>query len=131
MRTGKISELFVFQDFKQINVDEVQAGRIINMLKFDQMLILINQLGDICAVSGISDIKIGETLTDPMDPRPLPLIKVEEPTVTMTFLVNTSPFSGKEGKLVTTRNIKERLERELERNLALRVTKGTSSFIHN
>ena len=108
--------------------------------------------GDICALTGLSDVGIGETICDRSKPDPLPTIKVmhayqttslrlehaqyeikqsscqlnhaqlcavqvEDPTVRMTFLVNTSPFAGKEGKFVTSRNLKERLERELERNL--------------
>lgn len=83
--------------------------------------------GDICAVTGFPDVKIGETIVDPESPLPLPTIEVEEPTVTMTFLVNTSPFAGQEGQFVTSRNIKDRLDRELERNLALRVSRGDSA----
>lgn len=105
IRPGKVSELFVYENFRRISVDAVDAG-------------------DICAVAGIGDIKIGETIADRSEPMPLTTIRVEEPTVTMSFLVNTSPFAGKEGKFVTSRNIKDRLERELERNLALRVQPG-------
>ncbi|GMH38721.1 hypothetical protein BSKO_06605 [Bryopsis sp. KO-2023] len=108
LRLGKLSNLFVYDNFEQVPADEVQAG-------------------DICAVTGIPDVKIGDTIVDPENPLPLPTISVEEPTVTMTFLVNTSPFAGKEGKYVTSRNIKDRLDRELERNLALRVTRGDSA----
>lgn len=104
-RSGKISELFVYNNFQQIGVDVVHAG-------------------DICAVAGLSDIHIGETIADVSRPMPLPTIEVEEPTVTMSFLVNTSPFAGQEGKFVTSRNLKDRLDRELERNLALRVKPG-------
>lgn len=84
-------------------------------------------IGDICAITGISDVKIGETIVDPDNPLPLPTIHVEEPTVTMTFMVNTSPFAGQDGKFVTSRNIKERLDRELEKNIALKVTRGESA----
>ncbi|CAD7697416.1 unnamed protein product [Ostreobium quekettii] len=106
-RTGRVVELLVYDSFKEVPVDEVQAG-------------------DICAVAGLPDVKIGETITHTDAPNPLPTITVEEPTVTMSFMVNTSPFAGREGKFVTTRNIKERLERELERNLALKVTPGAT-----
>ena len=90
---------------------------------YDPRLLCCNT-GDICAIAGLRDVKIGETITHPDAPNPLPTITVEEPTVTMSFMVNTSPFAGREGKFVTTRNIKERLERELERNLALKVELG-------
>ena len=83
--------------------------------------------GDIIAVSGIADISIGESLTDPEEPAPLPPIAIEEPTVKMTFGVNTSPFSGKEGQFTTSRNIKERLDRELQTDVALRVGQGDTA----
>jgi GTP-binding protein len=83
--------------------------------------------GDIVAVAGIGDISIGETITDIDEPSPLPTIAIEEPTVKMTFGVNTSPFSGKEGQYTTSRNIKERLERELQTDVALRVEPGESA----
>lgn len=104
-RIGKVNELFVYDNFYRVAVEEVQAG-------------------DICALTGIQDIQIGETICSKDTPNPLPTIKVEEPTVSMTFKVNTSPFAGKEGKFVTSRNLKDRLDRELERNLALRVEPG-------
>ena len=104
-RAGKVGELFVYDNFSRVGVDEVQAG-------------------DICALTGIQDIMIGETICSKDAPNALPTIKVEEPTVSMTFKVNTSPFAGKEGKFVTSRNIRDRLDRELERNLALRVEPG-------
>ncbi|KAL4446235.1 hypothetical protein ABPG77_003042 [Micractinium sp. CCAP 211/92] len=104
-QTGRISELFVYDNFARVGVDEVAAG-------------------DICALTGLAAVSIGETICDPQDVRPLPTIEVEEPTVRMTFSVNTSPFAGQEGKYVTSRNLKDRLERELERNLALRVEPG-------
>jgi GTP-binding protein len=83
--------------------------------------------GDIIAVSGIADISIGESITDIESPTPLPPIAIEEPTVKMTFGVNTSPFAGKEGQYTTSRNIKERLERELQTDVALRVEPGESA----
>lgn len=104
-KRGKVTELFVYDNFARSLVDSVEAG-------------------DICAFTGIADVGIGETLCDPSAVEPLPTIAVEEPTVRMTFSVNTSPFAGQEGKYVTSRNLKERLERELERNLALRVEPG-------
>ncbi len=79
------------------------------------------EAGDICAVSGIENVSIGETITDIADPRPLPTIEIEEPTVKMTFGINTSPFAGKEGQYTTSRQIKERLDRELETDVALKV----------
>ncbi|MFA5854147.1 MAG: translational GTPase TypA [Patescibacteria group bacterium] len=79
------------------------------------------EAGDICAVSGIEGVSIGETITDINDPRPLPTIDIEEPTVKMTFSVNTSPFAGQEGQYTTSRQIKERLDRELETDVALKV----------
>ena len=108
VRSAKVSELFVYNNFRQVSVESVEAG-------------------DICAVAGIGDIRIGETISDRSQPIPLGTIHVEEPTVTMSFMVNTSPFAGKEGKYVTSRNLKDRLERELERNLALRVKPGVLS----
>ncbi|TAK05050.1 translational GTPase TypA [Patescibacteria group bacterium] len=83
--------------------------------------------GEIVSVAGISDVQIGETIADPADPRALPLIEIEEPTVKMNFSVNTSPFAGKEGQYSTSRNIKERLERELMTDVALRMGPGQSA----
>lgn len=83
--------------------------------------------GDIIAVAGISDISIGETITDPMNPLPLPTIAIEEPTVKITFSINTSPFSGKEGDYSTSNNLKDRLMKEIETDVALRVM-PTDSF---
>ena len=167
-QSGRIAELFVYDNFARTSVEEVSAG-------------------DICAFTGLSTVSIGETICDPADIRPLPtievraaascgsaaagalaalqegmcvvpnscampcralhphaarlpcpcsssppypthlLLQVEEPTVRMTFSVNTSPFAGQEGKFVTSRNLKDRLERELERNLALRVDPGAGA----
>jgi len=77
--------------------------------------------GDVVLVTGIEDIGIGETITDPERPAPLPLLEVDEPTLTMNFCVNTSPLAGREGKFVTSRQIRDRLDRELQSNVALRV----------
>ncbi len=79
------------------------------------------EAGDIAAVAGIEDIFIGDTLGDPTDPRPLPTITVEDPTISMVFTVNSSPLAGKEGKYLTSRHIKERLDKELLYNVSLRV----------
>ena len=107
-RSGRINELFVFDNFQRAPVDVVEAG-------------------DICAISGLEDVRIGESIICPAAGTPLPTIKVEEPTVRMTFQVNTSPFAGREGKFVTSRNLRDRLARELERNLALKVEDGETS----
>ncbi|OWY72406.1 translational GTPase TypA [cyanobacterium TDX16] len=77
--------------------------------------------GDIIALTGLPDVGIGDTITDPSDPHPLPIIPVDEPTLTMVFSVNTSPFAGKEGEFLTTRHIRDRLTKELQSNVALRV----------
>jgi GTP-binding protein len=78
--------------------------------------------GDIVLINGIEDIGIGETITSPEAPRPLPMLRIDEPTLTMNFCVNTSPLAGREGKFVTSRQIRDRLDRELQSNVALRVT---------
>ena len=97
-----LTSVMVFDGLGRVDVDEAEAG-------------------DIVAIAGISDITIGETITDPEHPMPLPTIEIDEPTIKMTFGVNTSPFRGKEGKFTTSRNIKERLEKELETDVALKV----------
>jgi GTP-binding protein len=104
--------------------EQIEKKKITKLLTFEG----INKIeqeqgicGDIVAVAGIPDITIGETITDPENPQPLPLLEIDEPTLTMNFLINNSPFAGKEGKYVTTRHIKERLERELQTNVGLRV----------
>ncbi|KAL2535072.1 elongation factor family protein [Abeliophyllum distichum] len=107
-RYARVSELFVYEKFFRVPVETVEAG-------------------DICAVCGIDDIQIGETIADKISGKPLPSIKVEEPTVRMSFSINTSPFVGREGKYVTGRNLRDRLYRELERNLAMKVEDGETS----
>ncbi len=102
-RPGKVSQVYTFRDLQRQPEDEVSAGNIV-------------------AVAGIADVGIGDTLADPQDPRPLPPITVEEPTVRMTFAVNDSPFAGREGKYLTSRQVRARLFSELERNVALRVS---------
>jgi GTP-binding protein len=102
MVPGKIMQLFTFQGLARNEVDEVAAG-------------------DIVAMAGIFDVNIGDTIADAADPRPLPPIKVEEPTVRMAFTVNNSPFAGREGTYVTSRKLRDRLYSELDRDVALRV----------
>ncbi|MBW4627619.1 MAG: translational GTPase TypA [Brasilonema octagenarum HA4186-MV1] len=104
---AKITKLMGFEGLKRIEITEASAGNIV-------------------AVSGFADANIGETITDPNEPQALPLIKVDEPTLQMTFWVNDSPFAGQEGKLVTSRQVRDRLLRELETNVALRVEETDS-----
>ncbi|MBA3924432.1 MAG: translational GTPase TypA, partial [Nostocaceae cyanobacterium] len=99
---GKISKLLGFDGLKRVEMQQASAGYIV-------------------AVAGFAEANIGETITCPNDPQALPLIKVDEPTLQMTFSVNDSPFAGQEGKLVTSRQVRDRLFRELETNVALRV----------
>lgn len=101
-RFKQVNQLFVYQGLKRINVKEAHSG-------------------DIVVFAGIADISIGETLCDKDNPIPMPSIKIEEPTLSMNFIVNKSPFAGLSGKYVTSRNLKERLEKELEVNVGLRV----------
>ena len=98
----KITQAYIFRDLQRKEADTVYAGNIV-------------------AVAGIEDVGIGDTLTDPNDPRPLPPIAIEEPTVRMTFGVNDSPFAGREGQYLTSRQLRARLAAELERNVSLRV----------
>ncbi|MDJ0634238.1 MAG: translational GTPase TypA [Xenococcaceae cyanobacterium MO_188.B29] len=104
---AKISKLMGFEGLARVELAEATAGNIV-------------------AVAGFADANIGETITCPDDPQALPLIKVDEPTLQMTFSVNDSPFAGQEGKFVTSRQIRDRLDRELETNVALRVESGDS-----
>jgi GTP-binding protein len=106
----KIASIFTFQGLGRIEVDEASAGEII-------------------AFSGISDISIGETVADAENPQALPPIAVEEPTLQLTFGVNTSPFGGKEGQFSTSRQLRERLYRELQTNIALRVQDTDSADV--
>jgi GTP-binding protein len=105
---AKISKLMGFKGLARVEMDEASAGNIV-------------------AVSGFADANIGETITCPNEPQALPLIKVDEPTLQMTFSVNNSPFAGLEGNFVTSRQIRDRLMRELETNVALRVEDGDSA----
>ncbi len=105
-------------------------ARVNQVLRFkglERELVEEAQAGDIVLVNGIEEIGIGVTLADPQQPEALPLLQVDEPTLTMNFLVNTSPLAGREGKYVTSRQIRERLERELKSNVALRVELAADS----
>lgn len=102
MAKGRVKELYTFEGMGKKRVTEVSAG-------------------DICAVVGIEDFQIGETVADFENPEALPVIAIDEPTMNMQFSINNSPFFGREGKFVTSRNIRDRLYKELEKNLALRV----------
>ncbi len=101
-KSFRVTKLFGFLGLNRIEIDDAKAG-------------------DIVAVTGMEDINVGETVCDKDHPEPLPLLRIDEPTLQMTFLVNNSPFAGKEGKYLTSRRIEERLERELETDVSLRV----------
>ncbi|MGN0568905.1 MAG: translational GTPase TypA [Candidatus Fimenecus sp.] len=107
----KISRLYQFEGLKRVEVESAA-------------------IGDIICVSGISDLNIGETICSPDCIEPLPFIKIDEPTISMNFMVNDSPFAGKEGKFVTSRNVRDRLFKEVETNVSMRVeeTESTDTF---
>ncbi len=102
---SRVTNLYAFEGLERVEVPEAGPG-------------------DIVALAGFDVVHIGETVTDPVDPRPLAAVTVDEPTVSMVFSVNNSPFAGQEGKYVTSRNIKDRLERELLTNVSIRVEPG-------
>jgi len=108
-RTGKITKLFTFKGLLRVESQQVEAG-------------------DIALIAGLPDIYIGETITTDKDVEPLPAIAVDPPTITLNFLVNNSPFAGREGKFVTSRQIRDRLERELEVNVGLKIEFGGDNF---
>lgn len=103
----KLNQLFTFEGIERTEVEEVSSG-------------------DICALVGVEDIDIGDTIADAENPEPLPIISIDEPTISMNFTVNTSPFYGKEGKYVTSRHLRDRLYKELEQNVALHVEETAS-----
>ncbi|CAN5903154.1 translational GTPase TypA [soil metagenome] len=110
VQQARVTKIFTYYGLQQVEVEEISAG-------------------DIVALSGLENVQIGDTLTDPSAPEALPVQKVDEPTVSVTFSPNTSPFAGTEGKYVTSRHLKERLDRELLTNVALRVEDlGGESF---
>lgn len=100
---------------------QVKVGQILQFEGLDRKVVNDAQAGDIVLINGIDDLNIGTTITDIEHPEALLMLKVDEPTLTMTFMVNTSPLAGKEGKYVTSRQIRERLERELKSNVAMRM----------
>ncbi len=112
IQRSKIKELFVFEGMSKAKAESVEAG-------------------DICAIVGIDGFEIGDTIADFENPEPLDPIAIDEPTMSMLFTINNSPFFGKDGKFVTSRHLKERLERELEKNLALRVEPTSSADAFN
>ncbi len=107
----KVSKLYQFEGLKRVEVEEAS-------------------LGDLVCVSGIADLNIGETACDPEHLEPLPFVKIDEPTISMNFIVNNSPFAGQEGKFVTSRNLRDRLFKEVETNVSMRVeeTDTTDTF---
>ncbi len=105
---SKIKELMVFDGLGKAKVDKVECG-------------------EICAIVGIDGFEIGDTICDYENPEPLPPIAIDEPTMSMLFTINNSPFFGRDGKYVTSRHLKDRLDRELEKNLALRVEPGQNA----
>jgi GTP-binding protein len=108
---SKISKLYAFENIKRVEAEEVSAG-------------------DIGAIAGFEDVDIGDTIASPLKPEGLPFVDIDEPTITMNFMVNNSTFAGTEGKYVTTRNISERLSKELKSNVSLKVemTDSPDSF---
>ncbi len=108
---AKITRLYVFENIKRVDADEISAG-------------------DIGGIAGLEDVDIGDTIASPEKAEPLPFVAIDEPTITMNFMVNNSPFAGLEGRYVTTRNISERLSRELKSNVSLTVemTDSPDSF---
>ena len=114
IKKSRVKELYVFEGMGKKKVSEVSAG-------------------DLCAVVGIEDFNIGDTIADAENPEQLPVISVDEPTMNMLFSINNSPFFGKDGKFVTSRHLRDRLMKETEKNLALRVedSEGGDSFIVN
>lgn len=114
--------------------DIIEKAKIKQLMSFDglgKQNVDVAECGDICAVVGVDGFEIGDTIADAENPEPLPPIAIDEPTMSMLFTINNSPFFGKDGKFVTSRHIKERLDKELEKNLALRVKPGLNadSFI--
>ncbi len=106
-----VKQLFVYKTMGRDRVTRIEAG-------------------DVAAVVGLDDVEIGDSITDPNDPRPLPATEIEPPTITMNFIANDSPFRGQEGKYVTSRNLRERLQRELKKNVALQVEEDADPTIN-
>lgn len=112
LKQQRVEKLFGFKGLKRLEIEQAGAG-------------------DIIAVAGLKEINVGETIADPANPEPLPLLTIDEPTLQMTFLVNNSPFAGKEGKWVTSRKLRERLYSELETDVSMRVedTDSPDAFV--
>jgi len=108
---ARIKQIFTFEGLGREETEEVSAG-------------------EICAIVGVEDINIGDTIADFENPEPMPIIAIDEPTISMTFTINTSPFYGKEGKYVTSRQLRDRLFRELESDVALRVEVGSTPDVY-
>ncbi len=109
-KKGRVSKLIGFLGLERIEIDEAEAG-------------------DIVAIAGFNEIDVGDTITDPNDPQPLDPLHIEEPTLSVIFSVNDGPFAGREGKFVTANKLKERLEKEMETNIAMRLEQqGEGSF---
>ncbi|OGH90103.1 MAG: GTP-binding protein TypA [Candidatus Magasanikbacteria bacterium RIFOXYD2_FULL_36_9] len=131
--TGKLlnGRMKANQEVARIRRDgTISKHRIVALMTFeglDRCVTEDAEAGDIVAIAGIGDCMIGETVADPINPIALPVLKIEEPTVKMTFMVNDSPFAGKEGQFTTSRQINERLYKELETDMALRVENGQNN----
>ncbi len=112
------------------SIEKIRITKLFSFSGLKRTDIVTTELGDIVAVAGVTGINIGETITDVENPAPLPVITIDEPTIAMQFMVNTSPFSGREGQYVTSRNLRERLQKELLTNVSLRVEEAdnTDSF---
>ena len=110
LEDARVTKIYSFDGLKRVEITEAAAG-------------------DIIAIAGMEDVDIGETIADPADPTPLSFVSIEEPTITMNFLVNNSPLAGRDGRYVTTRNLKERLDRETRSNVSLRVENTDASDV--
>ena len=129
--TIKQNQEVVVSDFHEKN--KPYKSKIVNLYQIDGLgrtPVTEAKVGDIITISGVTDVTIGDTITSTEDPTPLEFVKIDEPTIEMTFAVNDSPFAGKEGKFVTSRQIRERLYKELLKDVSLRVEDGetTESF---
>jgi GTP-binding protein len=125
--SGKIRQgersLLVHRDGKR---EDFRVAKILGYQALKRFELAEASAGDICAITGMEDLTVGETITDPSNPTVLPLLEIEEPTVKMQFMVNNGPFAGTEGKYVTSRNLRERLMKEVKSNVALRVNETES-----
>ena len=128
--TIKVNQEVAICDYH--NPELKQKGKVVALYAFDglgKVPVQSASAGEIVALSGMADITIGRTLCDVANPEPLPFVKISDPTIEMTFAVNDSPFAGKEGKFVTSRNLRDRLEKELLKDVSLHVTEqGTDAF---